>query len=90
MSIEERIEKFNNEIQDFIRKWLVSDAAVTANALTDELLTLYSADLNDLTTKSRTIDDIVAIVQMDQLSPDIDVEDLWRKIRDLLEGQGLI
>ena len=51
---------------------------------------LTGEDLLDLHVKARVLDDIIAIVKLANVSPDMSPAELFRKIRGLLEGRKLI
>jgi len=50
----------------------------------------YRKDLQVLDDKARTLDNIVAIDKITQVTPDVRPEELWRKVRATLEGDGLL
>ena len=80
---------FNTNIEGAFREMGV---LVTAEAerIREVVTMAYKKDLIELDAKARVLDDLLAIVQVTQSSPDVPDAEIWRKIRALLEGKGML
>jgi hypothetical protein len=84
-----RERKFNANIQGCFKE-LASDVAVQAEQIRETMVLAYRVDLVELDQKARVMDDLIAIVKTSRVSADIPDDEMWRKVRQLLEGKGLI
>ena len=90
---EERKKAFSTKIAEGLEemtKDVVVSVKVSAAQLTEILVKEFGAELAELTSKARTLDNIVAIAKITQITPDVRPEELWRKTRATLEGDGLL
>ena len=84
-----RERKFNANIQDCFKE-LASSVAVQAEQIREVMVLAYRVDLVELDQKARAMDDLIAIVKTSEVSAGISGEEMWRKVRQLLEGAGLL
>lgn len=81
---------FRTELEDFIRKDLTEDAALTAVRIVEQVEKAYQRDLAELATKARVLDDLVSLAKIPQVSPDIRPDEMWQKVMNLLKQEKLL
>ena len=80
---------FNANIQG-VFKDVSSNLSADIDRIREVALAAYRKDLMELDRKGRVLDDLVAIAKASQISADVEDDELWRKIRALLEQGGLL
>lgn len=85
MPIDATLEGLINAIVDR----LAADMRVSLNDLKEDM-DKASKELGEQVEKGRALDDVIAIVKLDQVSADVSPKELLRKIREVLTGKELL
>lgn len=84
--------EFDKQFEDLVNAIISRLSGDIRTSLDDIKDSVYKSakELGEYVDKARALDDVLAIIKLDQVSADIKEDELYRKIRQVLVGKGLI